>query len=98
MIYVVATFHLHPGTLEPFVGLAHAVIDTTRRETGCILYDLHASVTDPDRVVMIEQWESRDAFDRHLGSNHIANFTRSNKPYVVAVKVEVIHPQRIEVL
>lgn len=98
MIYVVATFHLHPGALEPFVGLAHAVIDASRREEGCIVYDLQASVTDPDRVVMVEKWESREALDRHFGSNHIANFTRSNKPYVVSVKAEVIHPQRIEVL
>ncbi|KKC37249.1 hypothetical protein WH87_11835 [Devosia epidermidihirudinis] len=98
MIYVVATFHLHPGKLEPFVVAAHAAIDASRRETGCFLYDLHASVTDPDRVVMLEQWETREALDRHLSSNHIANFTHTNKPYVVSVKVEVIHPQRIEVL
>ena len=73
-------------------------MEATRREPGCILYDLHASVTDPERVVFIEQWQSRDAFEAHLKTAHLAAFGAASKPYVVSAKVEVIHPDHVETL
>ena len=96
MIYVVATFTIQPGTLEPFVDAAHPAIEATRRESGCVLYDLHASVTDPERVVFVEQWESREALDAHFASPHLAAFAIANRPFVVSVKTEIIYPDRVE--
>lgn len=98
MIYVVATVRIHPGTLEPFVETAYPAIETTRREAGCILYDLHASVTDPYRLVFIEQWETREAFNAHLEAPHMLALREANKPFVADAKVEIIHPDRVEVL
>ncbi|KKB84958.1 hypothetical protein VW29_09105 [Devosia limi DSM 17137] len=98
MIYVVSTVRIHPGTLEPFVEAAYPAIETTRREPGCILYDLHASVTDPYRLVFTSQWESREAFNTHLESPHMLALCETNKPLVLGAKVEIIHPERVEVL
>lgn len=98
MIYVVATFSIRPGTLEPFVEAAYATIAATRLEPGCLLYDLHASVTDPERVVFVEQWESRAALDAHLSSDHVAAFGAANRPYVVSSQVDVIYPEHVETL
>lgn len=98
MIYVVATFTITPGSLEPFVDAARPAIEATRREPGCILYDLHASITDPERVVFVEQWASREALADHFAMPHMAQFAIDNKPFVVSVKVEIIHPDRVEVL
>lgn len=98
MIYVVATFTIRPGTLEPFVEAAYAAIAAARQEAGCLLFDLHASVTDPERVVFLEQWESREALDAHICSAYVAAFGLANRSYVVTNRIEVIHPQTVEVL
>ena len=98
MIYVAATFRIRPGTIEPFVEAAYAAIDIARREVGCTLYDLHASVTDPDRLVCLEQWSDRQAFDRHLAAPHMATFSEAIKPYVISTRVEVIHPDHVEII
>ncbi|MCR6673971.1 putative quinol monooxygenase [Devosia ginsengisoli] len=96
VIYVIATFRLRPGALEPFVEAAYALIDVARRDPGCIYYDLHASVTDPDRVMCFEQWQDRPAFDHHLATPAVTAFNTAIEGLVLSSKVEIIHPDRIE--
>jgi len=98
VIYVIATFRIRPGALEPFVEAAYALIDVARREAGCIYYDLHASVTDPDRVMCFEQWSDRAAFDTHFATPHLAAFSAAIKDFVLSSKVEIIHPERVDTL
>lgn len=96
MIYVAATFRIRPGTIEPFVEAAYAVIDAARREPGCLLCDLHASVTDPDRLVCIEQWDSKQSYDRHPATPHLVNFSKAIEPFVISTRVEIIYPDHVE--
>lgn len=98
MIYVVATFRIRPGALEPFVEAAYALIDVARREPGCVYYDLHASVTDPDRAMCFEQWGDRAAVDRHLSSPAVATFRAAIKDFVLSSRTEIIEPAHIDTL
>lgn len=98
MIYVIATVTLKPGCLEDFVQVARPCIEATRKEQGCRLYDLSASVTDPERATFIEEWDSREALEAHLHSPHIALFRTANKPFVLSAKVEVIHPEKVDLV
>ena len=58
MIYVVATLTIKPETRAEFIAAATACIKETRKEPGNIAYDLHESVTDPAKMVFVEQWEN----------------------------------------
>ena len=98
MIYVVATFRIRPGALEPFVEAAYLLIDAARREPGCLYYDLHASVTEPDRMMCYEQWSDRAAFDRHSATPHMTTFVAATKDFVLTSRVEIIHPDSVETL
>lgn len=98
MIYVAATFRIRPGTIEPFVEAAYTVIDAARREPGCMLYDLHASVTDPDRLVCVEQWDNRETFDRHMATAHLLAFRQAIQPFVISSRTEIIYPDHIDTL
>ena len=61
MIYVVATLTIKPETRADFIAAATACIQETRKEPGNIAYDLHESVTDPAKMVFVEQWENAEA-------------------------------------
>ena len=98
MIYVVATFRIRPGALEPFVEAAYGLIDVARRELGCLYYDLHASLTDPDRMLCYEQWSDRAAFDLHYASPYVAAFVGATADLVLSSKVEIIQPGHIDTL
>ena len=65
MIYVVATLTVKPETRAEFIAAATACIKETRKEPGNIAYDLHESVTDPTKMVFVEQWENAEALVPH---------------------------------
>lgn len=98
MIYVAETFRIRPGTIEAFVAAAYALIDTTRREAGCRLYDLHASVTDPDRLVALEQWDSRPSFEQHRHGAAVLGFAAAVAPYVLSSRIEIIDEPKVDIV
>ena len=76
MIYVVATLTIKPETRADFIAAATACIKETRKEPGNIAYDLHESVTDPSKMVFVEQWENAEALVPHRGAEHMKTFGR----------------------
>ena len=71
MIYVIATLRVRPEKLSECLAAARVVIAATRKEDGCIFYDLHQSVTDPDQLVFVERWTSTEALGRHFQAPHM---------------------------
>ena len=76
MIYVVATLTVKPETRAEFIAGATACIRETRKEPGNIAYDLHESVTDPAKMVFVEQWENEEALVPHRSAEHMKAFGR----------------------
>ena len=52
-----------------------ALISPTRKEEGCISYDLHRAVDPPGGFLLHEVWASRDAHTEHM---HTPHFLRWN--------------------
>lgn len=51
-----------------------ALVEPSRRERGCINYDLHQSVTDAGLFMFYENWECREDLERHLETEHALRF------------------------
>ena len=76
MIYVVATLTVRPEARAELIAGAEACIAETRKEAGNIAYDLHESVTDPTKMVFVEQWENAEALGPHRKTEHMKAFGR----------------------
>ena len=97
MIYVVATLMVKPETRAEFIAAATACIKEVRKEPGNIAYDLHESVTDPAKMVFVEQWENADALVPHRGMAHMKTFGRVAVQCMTAPpRIEVITPEKVE--
>ncbi len=98
MIYVVATLTVKPETRAEFIAGAMACIKQTRKEAGNIAYDLHESVTDPSRMVFVEQWENAEALVPHRAAEHMKAFGRIAVKCISAPpKIEIITPAKVDV-
>ncbi|MGO4715903.1 putative quinol monooxygenase [Bradyrhizobium sp. 2TAF24] len=98
MIYVVATLTVKPEARAEVIAAAKACIAATRKETGCIAYDMHESVTDPAKLVFVEQWETAEALGPHGKSDHMRAFGRVVAAGVTAPpRIEVITPAKVDV-
>ena len=96
MIYVVATLITKPGGAEALRGPAAACISETRKEEGCISYELFQSLDDPDRLVFVEQWATREALTAHSKQPHLKVWRDASSPHLISRKIEIVHPEKVE--
>ncbi len=73
MIKVVAKGYFLEGKAEEAIKLYKELVEKTRTEEGCISYSLFRDIEDDSILTMIEEWESKDALDKHFKTEH---FTR----------------------
>ncbi|WOS61867.1 putative quinol monooxygenase [Sinorhizobium fredii] len=98
MVYVIAYLKAHAGKGDDVVALAAPLIDATRKEEGCISYDLYRKPAERDSLVFVETWKSRAALDVHFAEPHLTTFKAAMADLLVEARVEIVHPEKIEVI
>jgi len=96
LIYVIATLTTKPGAAPRLLDAARTCIAATRAEAGCLGYDLHASISDPDVLVFVEKWETREALTAHSKQPHLAAWREAGAPHLVSRRIEIVHPEQVE--
>ena len=72
IVTVVATFEARPGKEAALKQALLGLLAPTRKEAGCINYDLHQSPDSVAKFLFHENWTSKELLDAHLKSPHIA--------------------------
>ena len=96
MIYVIATIRAQPGKAAALIAGARSCIAATRKEDGCISYEYVQSTDDPDTLMVVERWTTRDALGAHLETQHLKTWREDRKPLVLSSKFEIIYSTNIE--
>ncbi len=71
-IRVVARVVALPDKVEQVKSVLLELIEPTRKEEGCIVYELLHNQDDPTDFTFVEEWESQSLLNAHLDSAHIA--------------------------
>jgi quinol monooxygenase YgiN len=71
---VVAEITAKPGSEEELRALLLSIVEPTRKEDGCIQYDLHVSTAEPGKFLFFENWEDQAALAKHAASEHLKAF------------------------
>ena len=70
-VTVIATFQAKPGKEAELRQALTGLVEPTRKEPGCINYDLHVLPESPGNFLFHENWTSKAHLDTHLQSAHI---------------------------
>ncbi|MCW2748679.1 MAG: antibiotic biosynthesis monooxygenase [Nocardioidaceae bacterium] len=62
----------NPGMGSQQIEAFAELVPIVRAEQGCIQYDLHQVVGEPDQFVVLELWESHEDLAAHASSPHMA--------------------------
>ena len=83
-IYVV--FKCVPGKREEYIETLkkEGIVDSVRKEDGCIRYDYYFSEKDPDEILLIEAWESKKHQEIHIEQPHMARLRELKPDYVIS--------------
>jgi quinol monooxygenase YgiN len=71
-IRVVARIMATPEQVEQVKSVLLGLIEPTRQEKGCIVYELLQNQEDVTDFTFVEEWESQEMLNTHLASAHIA--------------------------
>ncbi len=80
MIVVLARMRAKPGQREKIVEAARACVEATRREDGCIGYELMASTESAEELLFVERWDDMEVLRRHQRTPHLARFKEAREP------------------
>ncbi|MDD2542661.1 MAG: putative quinol monooxygenase [Desulfuromonadaceae bacterium] len=70
------------------------LIEPTRKEDGCIEYNLHQDNENSAIFVFCEIWESRACLEKHMNSEHFKNYVNAVS---TMIEEKVVHKMtRIE--
>lgn len=60
------------------------ILDAIRAEDGCIKYDYYLSEKDPNEILLIEQWASKEHQQIHMTQPHMAQLKEFKDDYIAA--------------
>ena len=72
-IDVVAHIHAKTGSESVLREILEGFVAPTRKENGCLRYDLFVDLSDAGKFTFIEEWESEAALEAHSRSAHITS-------------------------
>jgi quinol monooxygenase YgiN len=79
---VVARIKARSETVGEVRELLLSLIEPTRKEFGCVSYELLQNREDPTDFTFVEEWESDEAFASHAASDHLKAIGPKLQPVV----------------
>ncbi len=70
-LQVVALVETSVEKAEELKSICLGLIEPTRKENGCISYELYQDTVNPGKFVFIENWQSQEHLDIHLKTPHL---------------------------
>ena len=68
-------------SIEELKALLTTMVEASRAENGCDLYNIYQMSDKPTTFVVIETWESDKALDGHKESAHYLHYKSNFEPY-----------------
>ncbi len=59
---------------DKVVDVYRKLIEATKKEEGCIDYDLFEDATDPTRMMLLETWLNTECHQKHNQSEHMKKY------------------------
>lgn len=75
-ITLTASFQAKAGHEQDLAAALAALIEPSRKDSGCLLYTLYRDPSVPGRFVFIEKWADRDSLSQHERTPHFRNLLK----------------------
>lgn len=76
MIIVHGTFPVKTDVREDALELMRRMAIASRAEVGCISYEFYIGLSDPNTLLLFQEWESVEALQGHFDTDHMEEFLK----------------------
>lgn len=81
MIIVTVDFHPTKEHKDNFLTAFNNLAKESRKEDGCISYDIYPKDENALGFLLLEKWESKAKLDIHAATTHFAEFMNTTKEW-----------------
>jgi len=74
MIKIVAQFFVKEDSIENAIWLSRDVAEKSKKENGCINYEVFQDDKKSGHLIMIEEWKSEEDLNMNVQSLHYINY------------------------
>ena len=85
---LLVNYTIKPGQRDAFLKKAAAIRPQILAENGCVQYEYCPSAADENKIILVEQWDSRQAQKIHLDQPHMQGIYAAEKEHVADVTLE----------
>ena len=84
MYTIYVKFTCLPEKREAFIQKVKetGILAAIRAEDGCIRYDYYLSEKDPNELLLLEQWQTKEHQQIHIGQPHMAQLRALKDDYI----------------
>jgi quinol monooxygenase YgiN len=82
MVQTVSKIYVREDQIHEFVETFKGMIEPTKKEKGYIQYEMYQDNENPSLFIVLEQWENREDFDKHLQSEHFKEIVPKMTEYM----------------
>ena len=76
-ITVVAKIVAKRDSVEAVKAELLKLIPPTRKENGCIMYNLHQDIINPALFIFYETWENAASIEEHINTDHYKSYVKA---------------------
>ena len=76
MIIVHGPFPVKATVRDDALELMRQMASASRAEEGCISYEFYVGLTDPNTLLLFQEWESVEALQGHFETDHMEEFLK----------------------
>ena len=84
---IIAKIEAKPEKLDEVKSAVLKLIEPTRKEQGCIQYDLHQENEKAEVFIFVENWENQALWEAHMQSEHLQSFIKETEGLLVELTV-----------
>ncbi len=89
MIIVRITMNVLPEKQLEVMQTLFSMIEPTGKEAGCLSYAVYCDIEDKNRFSLLEEWETREDLDHHIGSHRFSVFLGSKPLLCEPPKIQI---------
>lgn len=92
-LLLLVTYIAKPGMREQFLGEIKkcAILETIRREAGCLAYDYFLAAEDENCLLLVEKWASQEQQQLHMAQPHMKRVAEYKQRWIAQTSVERIY-------
>ena len=91
---VIARVKARPGKVNELLSVLSSLVEPTRKEPGCLSYELLQNNEDPTEFTLIEEWQNNTALESHFATKHFKD-ALVKLPNLVAAEPDIRRYHRV---